>query len=178
MGNIMKKQHIVITLLTDDKPGVVQKIAGAIASAGGNWLESRMSQLAGKFAGILKIGIDADKIEALTTSLAALADQGIQVLIDSAKDDSAQPGRMFSFELIGADRTGIVSEISQAFSASQINIDDLETYCTSMPWSGEPLFQATGILIAPETTNKDQLLDQLHLIEDRLGLDISLTEQL
>lgn len=175
----MSKQHLIITLLSNDKPGVVQNIADIIANAGGNWLESRMSQLAGKFAGILRVSIDENKVEALSQALKALSASGIQVLIDQAEDAGTSPtGKTLAFELIGADRVGIVSEIAHAFSEKGINIDDLETHCSSTPWSGEPLFEATGVLLAPDNINKDELMDRLDGIEDKLGLDISITEQL
>ncbi|MGH1440448.1 MAG: glycine cleavage system protein R [Cellvibrionaceae bacterium] len=175
----MSKQNIIITLLSDDKPGVVQTVADIIAKEGGNWLESRMSQLAGKFAGILKVSIDKDKVQTLTSSLQGLSASGIQVLIDEAGNEkSEQSAKTLAFELMGADRVGIVSEIANAFSAKGISIDDLETQCSSMPWSGEPLFEASGILIAPDTIDKENLLNHLDEIEDKLGLDISITEQL
>ena len=47
-----------------------------------------------------------------------------------------------------------------------------------MPWSGEPLFEATGILLAPSNTDTDELLQQLATIENKLGVDINLNEQL
>ncbi|MGH1486114.1 MAG: glycine cleavage system protein R [Cellvibrionaceae bacterium] len=174
----MANQHMVITLLSDDKPGIVQQVADIIAHEQGNWLESKMSQLAGKFAGILKVSIDDNNIDSLSQALKSLSTKGIQVLIEKEHTSELSNGKLLSFELIGADRVGIVSEIALAFSEKSINIDELETRCSSMPWSGEPLFEATGILIAPESINKDELLDKLDSIEDKLGIDISITEQL
>jgi glycine cleavage system regulatory protein len=175
----MVNQHLIITLLCNDKPGIVQQVADTIATNGGNWLESRMSQLAGKFAGILKISIAAESVGVLTESLKALSATGIQIQIEHADINAlTTKGRTLAFELIGADRVGIVSEIAHAFSEKGISIDELETQCSSTPWSGEPLFEASGILIAPETINKDDLLHRLDGIEDKLGVDISITEQL
>ncbi len=174
----MAHQLLIITLLSDDQPGIVKSVADVIGRHHGNWLESKMSQLAGKFAGILKISIDAQHIEELTQSLHKLKASGIQILIDSATDLENTPRKMLTFELVGADRQGIVSEISQAFMEQNINIDELETHCSSMPWSGDPLFEATGVLLAPTNVDKEQLLDKLDVIENSLGVDISLNEQL
>lgn len=172
-------QHLVITLLSEDKPGVVQQVAQIIAAANGSWHESRMSQLAGKFAGILKISIADDKVDSLSQQLTELSAKGIQVLIDHSQEapTSAQ-GTTLAFELIGGDSVGIISEIANAFAEANINIEELETHCSSTPWSGEPLFEATGILIAPDTINREQLLERLEKIEDKLGVDIAITEQL
>lgn len=43
---------LVLTVIADDKPGIVEQLAATITEHGGNWLESRMAQMAGKFAGI------------------------------------------------------------------------------------------------------------------------------
>ncbi len=175
----MAKELLIITLLSEDKPGIVNRIADVISQHQGNWLESRMSQLAGKFAGILKISIDQAQKQALVTALTALENTGIQLLIDHVSEDHPTPtGMSFSFELVGADRIGIINEISQAFSDKGMNIDEMETECSSMPWSGEPLFQASGLLSAPADINTDQLLQQLDTIEESLGIDITLTTTL
>ena len=48
---------LVLTLIGSDRPGLVEAVAEVIAGHGGNWLESRMAHLAGKFAGILRVEI-------------------------------------------------------------------------------------------------------------------------
>ena len=174
----MTNQLLVITLLCNDQPGIVKQIADIIGQYKGNWLESRMSQLSGKFAGILKVSIDAAHVNELTQALQALSTTGIHIVVENTEEYTSVGGKTFTFELVGADRLGIVSEIAQAFSQKSINIHELETQCSSMPWSGEPLFEATGIIIAPATTNTEQLLDNLQVIEDNLGVDITLAEQL
>ncbi len=176
----MATQILVITLLSNDQTGIVKQIADVISEHKGNWLESRMAQLAGKFAGILKVSIDASQSAELTDALTHLSKAGIQILIDTAESDDTEPStnNTLSFELVGADRIGIVSEISQAFSEKGISIDEMETHCSSMAWSGEPLFEANGILLLTKDTDKDQLRDQLDIIEDKLGVDITLTATL
>jgi glycine cleavage system regulatory protein len=175
----MAKELLVITLLSEDKPGIVKQVADVISQHQGNWLESRMSQLAGKFAGILKINIEKNDAEKLIDALKDLEKSGIQFLIDHVSENAQPTSHLsFSFELVGADRIGIISEISQAFSDKGINIDEMETECSSMPWSGEPLFQASGLLSAPTETNTDDLLHQLDAIEEKLGVDITLTTTL
>ena len=42
---------LVLTLIGPDRPGLVEAVAEVVARHGGNWLESRMAHLAGKFAG-------------------------------------------------------------------------------------------------------------------------------
>ena len=54
---------LVLTVISDDKPGVVETLAKTITEHGGNWLECRMSHLAGKFAGILRVSVEIENLE-------------------------------------------------------------------------------------------------------------------
>ncbi len=171
------KQELVLTVLSDDKPGVVETLAQVISNQQGNWLESRLSHLAGKFAGILQVSIDADKVEALRAALQDLEAKGIRSLMENAVSTEAEPAqRSLHFKLIGSDRPGIVYEITRALASHHINLEELHTDYSSMPWSGEPMFEASGLLQVPETIDTDNLYEQLDEIADELGVDFTLDE--
>ena len=48
---------LVLTVIGEDKPGLVESMAQAITDNSGNWLESSLSQIAGKFAGVLVVSV-------------------------------------------------------------------------------------------------------------------------
>jgi len=166
--------QLVLTIISDDKPGVVEALAQTITQHQGNWLESRMAQLAGKFAGILQIAVDSENEAALREALENLAHQGLKIVTESANDTKTPPGKEFQFSVVGNDRPGIVFEIAQAFASRHINMSELETACSSMPWSGEPMFEATGLIQVPKTVDMDELYDQLDTIADELAIDVRL----
>lgn len=166
--------QLVLTVLCDDRPGVVEQLAQTISQHHGNWLESRMAQLAGKFAGILQIAVAQEHQQQLRSALDALNAQGFKIVVDNASNSLTEDCREFSFSVVGNDRPGIVREIAQAFAARHINMGELETACSSMPWSGEPLFEATGIIEVPKTVDMNELYDYLDKIADELAVDIRL----
>ena len=49
--------NYVVTIFGSDRPGIVEGLSNAIAKLGGNWQESQMTRLAGRFAGIICIGV-------------------------------------------------------------------------------------------------------------------------
>ena len=51
--------YLVLTIISDDRAGIVEQVAQTISKHGGNWMESSMARLAGKFAGILMVEVDA-----------------------------------------------------------------------------------------------------------------------
>ena len=60
---------LVLTVIADDKPGIVEQLSATIARNGGNWLESRMAHMAGKFAGILRVAIPAEQSNSLIAEI-------------------------------------------------------------------------------------------------------------
>lgn len=172
----MPNKNLIITLMSDDKPGIVSQVAQIIASHDANWLDSHLVQLAGKFTGLLRVDVPQDKIASLTTALESLKDNGIATLIEHETLINDANLKKMQFELSGPDRTGIVSEIATAFNTANVSIDKIQTHCSSSPWSGEPLFEANGELLAPLTLSNDDLTETLNTIEDALGINITITE--
>ncbi len=170
--------HLLVSVISDDKPGVVEAIAETISDEGGNWLESRLSQLSGKFAGVIRLSIAPEKTQALETKLLQLDQKGIWVRCEqvesAAKNDSVNASA--KIHVLGPDRPGIVKELSTALVTRQINLAALETSLSSMPYSGDPLFEATGQLEIPPGADLSGLHDTLDDIADALALDISFSE--
>ena len=166
--------QLVLTVLSDDRPGVVEQLAQTISQHHGNWLESRMAQLAGKFAGILQVAVALEHQDQLKAALNELNSKGFKIVVDTAVSTARPECREFSFSVVGNDRPGIVREIAQAFAGRHINMGELETACSSMPWSGEPLFEATGVIEVPKAVDMNELYDYLDKIADDLAVDIRL----
>lgn len=166
--------YLVLTVISDDKPGLVETLAQTISAYGGNWLESRMSHLAGKFAGILQVAIDPERQDALTQALHALSGRGLTIVVESTRNVAKTTSQAFNFSVVGPDRSGIVHEIARAFAGRHINMDELETDYSSVAGSGEPLFEATGLIEVPEAVNLEELHQHLEVIADELALDIRL----
>ena len=48
-------KSILISVLGDDKPGLLDSLSEIIVSNDGDWIESNMSTVEAKFAGILRV---------------------------------------------------------------------------------------------------------------------------
>lgn len=166
---------LVLTLIGEDKPGLVELLSQTVADHGGNWLESRMSRMAGRFAGILRASVPDSRADALTEALRKLESQGLRVLVErSDRDDAVGAFRRIALDLIGADRTGIIRDISRALASRQVNVEELHTECSSAPMSGELLFSARAKLLVPLETAIDELHQILEEIADDLMVDITI----
>lgn len=166
---------LVMSFIGQDKPGLVGLLSRTIADHQGNWLESGMSRLGGKFAGILIIQVPDEHSEALMQALQGLESQGLRVSVERS-DEVAQEveSRAVILELIGHDKPGIVRDISQALAQKHINVQRMRTELTSGSMSGELLFKAHAELQIPAELDLDELQDALEAIASDLMVDITL----
>src|SRR6185295_3836997 len=96
---------LVMTVIGEDRPGLVDSVAGIVADQGGNWLESRMSRLGGQFAGILRVQISAEKEAALVRSLKHLETEGLTLVVHSDRPQPEELERaLTSLQIVGQDR--------------------------------------------------------------------------
>src|SRR4029453_7853067 len=91
---------LVLTVIADDKPGIVEQLSDEILGAGANWEESRMARLAGKFAGLLRVSIDARRADALATKLKTLA-PALTVVVERSAEGDTVNFRTLHLELVG-----------------------------------------------------------------------------
>jgi len=164
--------NLVLTVIGDDKPGLVEALSRAIASNSGNWLESSMSQLAGKFAGILRVSVADTEAEKLIAALQNLSPD-LKLLIERAAADGAGDSSLsVALNLVANDRPGIIREISRALAGLSINVENMSTRCVSAPMSGEPLFKAEALLKVPAGFKLERLQLELEDLADDLIVEI------
>jgi glycine cleavage system regulatory protein len=169
------RTSLVISFIGDDRPGLIEQISAVVSKHEGNWLESRMSQLAGKFAGIVRVGIASEHIEGLSGALQALDSQGLSVLVEPGeiREDLADR-EIHQLNMIGLDRPGIVREVSQALAKYGINVLEMTTDITNAPMTGELMFNADASIEIPRSVDIKDLHDQLEVISNDLAVEIDL----
>ena len=163
---------LVLTVIGEDKPGLVESIAQVILDNSGNWLESSMSQLAGKFAGILRVSVNNEKAENLIGALNDLSEK-LKVVIERV--DVEQENlltQLVELTLVGNDRPGIIREISGALNTLSVNFEQLATERTPAPMSGDILFKAIANLTLPRNLDIDVLREELEKLADDLIVEI------
>src|SRR4051812_40839137 len=174
---------LVLTLIGPDRPGLVEAVAQVVADHRGNWLESRMVHLSGKFAGILRVEVPTERRRALLQALEGLASNGLRVVAEPVATAEGAPGgatdsgQMMSLELIGLDRPGLVREISQLLAQHGINVEELITGRSSAPMSGEMLFRAEARVKVPAGVDAHGLRGRLQRLASDLTVDIRLGEE-
>jgi glycine cleavage system regulatory protein len=166
---------IVFTFIGADKPGLVEKLTSIVSQHGGNWLESRMSQLAGQFAGITQVQVSNAKVDELRQALNDMSGSDLTVVVQPGMIHTQdQKIKHLELSLIGNDRPGILKELSSALAARNINVCELSTRVTSAAMTAEPLFEAVADIQVPNSQDLEELSDTLDEIANLLSVDISL----
>ena len=164
--------NLVLTVIGDDKPGLVEALSQVIASNSGNWLESSMAQLAGKFAGILRVSVADAEAGKLIAALQNLSPD-LKLLIERAAADVASDSTLtVTLNLVANDRPGIIQEISRALAGLSVNVENLSTRCVPAPMSGETLFKAEAVLQVPAELELERLQLELEHLADDLIVEI------
>ena len=164
---------LVLTFVGDDRPGLVNAISQRVVDCGATWLESRSAQLAGKFAGILLVSVPDANLARLELSLRDLEPAGLRVTIERGAPPHAEtPKRLLALEIVGAERPGIVRDVTQALNQFGVNIEELASGLESAPFSGLQMFRATARLSAPEGLSLDELRKALERLAGEIMVDL------
>jgi glycine cleavage system regulatory protein len=166
-------RSIVLTIIADDQPGIVQTVSEVLNRHGGNWTRSSMSSLAGQFAGILLASVPADQVEACVADLRKLESQGLHITTnvsgESTDDDKTNT---YVLDLLGNDRPGIVNEVTTLLARHNVSVHELQTTVESASMGGGKLFKASAQLVVPESVDTNVLVSEFEELANDLMVDI------
>ena len=167
--------YLVLTAIGEDKPGLVESLAQVIADNSGNWLESSMSQLAGKFAGILRVSVSDSEVDQLISALDGISDQLTLVIERVDSDFEIELPQTVELNLIGNDRPGIIREFSHVLTSLSVNVEQLSTDCVPAPMTSEVLFKAKANLKVPVGLKLEVLQQEIERLADDLIVEMQLS---
>ncbi|WP_457939374.1 glycine cleavage system protein R [Mesorhizobium sp. 10J20-29] len=168
----MAAQYI-LSFIADDRPGLVDSLAQVVAELDGNWLESRMANMAEKFAGIARVELpNPDKAEALKTRLRALETDGFRILLAEARQATERLGAALVIDLVGPDHPGIVRDVTHCLAVHRVSVESMETHTEDAPMGGGALFHAHVEARLPADVTEEKLLRELEQLASTLVVDL------
>lgn len=170
-------KHLVLSFVADDRPGLVDALSQAVTDAGGNWCESRMANLAEKFAGIVRVEVpNGDSAVQLKAALQAFDADGIHVTVAEPSTRPTPSGLGLMLEIVGPDQPGIVQEITHCLARHKVSIETMETQTDNAPMGGGSLFRAQFEVVGPADIDQDALHASLEKIANALIVDLTFRE--
>ena len=168
---------IVLTIIADDRPGIIETVSRTLKKHNGNWTRSSMSALAGQFAGILLASVPEEQTKACLAALKALEADGLRIIIRVSNDEApAERASKFSIQLVGNDRPGIVHDITSILADHKVSVTDLETSVEGASMGGGELFRARAELMVPEGSDILALERNIEALANDLMVDIKIVK--
>jgi glycine cleavage system regulatory protein len=171
-------RSLVLTVIGDNRAGLVAALAHTVTTHGGNWERSQMAELAGKFAGIVVVTIPDDQAEMFvdaTRALGGLLDVSVHAGHDDETDST--PGwTSLTLAVLGNDSPGIVHELSTALSSRGLSIERMTTSTREAPMSGGMLFEAQMEVLVPPHVDLAQVRADLERLASELLVDLGIDQ--
>jgi glycine cleavage system regulatory protein len=169
---------LVVSINGTDRHGIVRSLAERAQRYNANWTASRMTRLAGHFAGMVHLEVPRENADALENALRGLESSGLQVIIarsDSAKvSDAVKP---FELELVGEDRVGIVSRLTTLLADRGVSIEQIHTEIIGGGQAGKQTFKVGAQLLVPAKLSVEDLKRELAPLAQEMVVDIALGEK-
>ncbi|ARR54808.1 glycine cleavage system transcriptional repressor [Rhizorhabdus wittichii] len=167
-------QSVILTVVGSDRPGLTRALADAVYAAGGNWLESHLARLGGKYVGSVLVELPGDRLAELEAAALAIDAEGLSVaLVPAAAPGGDRGGQPLGIEIVGQDRPGIVREVTTVLAGLEVNIEDFTSEIEGSAWSGAPLFRGRARLLLPAAVTTDQVRAALEEISGEIMVDFN-----
>ena len=166
---------LVVTVVGPDRPGLVRLVSERAGRFGANWAASRMTSLDDQFAGIVHLQVPTQNAEALSAALRALESAGLRVLIARSDAIVVPPGRrMVRLEMAGADRAGIIRDLSTSLADRGVSIEELHTELVEGVNASPRRFELKALLFVPNALSDDELRRGLDALAHEMRVDLAL----
>lgn len=167
---------LVLTVVGDDRAGLVAALADVVSAHGGNWEQSQLAELAGTFAGIVVVSIPDDRVAEFREAL-DLLDGMLKVTVHAGAAEPVSEDRPeLTLSVLGNDHPGIVRDISAVLSRHLISIGDLTSQTRDAPMAGGRLFEARVVARVPRDADLGGLRSDLEELAAEILVEISLAD--
>jgi glycine cleavage system transcriptional repressor len=162
-------RSLAVTVLGQDRPGIIADVTGVLAELGGNLEDSSMTLLRGHFAWTLVVSVDADPA-AVSEHLAHLTDEGLVVSVLPVPEADGVPvgGSAWLLSVHGGDRPGIVSGLTRVVADAGGTITDLTTRL------GSDLYVLVAEVALPPDVDVAALSTRIDAVAEGLGVRATL----
>lgn len=162
--------QIMVTVSASNQVDLIKVLSDKTHALAGKWLNSKISHIDCYVAGLIKIEIDADKVEKLIAEFKMLDIQVESVNLGAVTHEKSTP---LDLCIDGKDRPGLVHHITQVLSDNSIKVENMECNRLGVPAIGATLFTSHFKIVVDEQFDKASLVSSLQEIADDLIIDLS-----
>jgi len=173
------REGLILSAIGHDRPGIVDRLSGAVYEAGCNLEDSRMAILGGEFALLVLIAGASERLAGARDAVERIC-RDLELVTQwkstrIAGPVSGQPGFMpYRVTAVALDQPGIVHKIAHVLVQKGVNVADLETRLSHAPDSGAPLFSLELLAQVPAGVSISPLREALRELSERENIDLEL----
>jgi glycine cleavage system transcriptional repressor len=161
-----------VTAVGIDRPGVVAALSGVLVEQDCNLEDTQMAVL-GSYAAMMLVVRVAERVtvEELQAALAeGTGTLGLAIWVQPIRDLTPREeyGSRWSVLVHGADRPGIVFEVTRLLAGADINIVDLHT------WLRDRVYAMSMEVVVPLSTDGNRVAAELEHLAAQLGVACSM----
>jgi len=165
---------VLLSISGHDRPGIVRDVSEALLDVNANINDSSMTALRGRFTMMLIVSLpEGAKLGELKATLAGLEQRtGLSVQSQPVTDDEARhapPEPDHVVTVSGADKPGIVNDVTACLAGLGISIVDLSTRLSESEKSGSAYMMALEVAVGGQV---DAMRRQLAKVAERLQVAI------
>jgi glycine cleavage system transcriptional repressor len=171
-------QHVILSAIGSDRPGLVDEVSRFIFDRGGNIEDSRMANLRGQFAIMMLVGGPEPVLARIKADIPTLQQASrLHVELHAAVAPAAAVVTAMPYRLTATamDQAGLVQSIAHLLGTLNVNIESMQTTLSAAPITGAPVFEMELILSVPGSTSLSRLRDSLNTLCNQLNIDWDLS---
>jgi glycine cleavage system transcriptional repressor len=168
-----QKTYLVISVLGEDRPGIVNALSKAVMDHGCNIEDSRMTVLGGEFAAMLLVEGKWNTLAKIENALSEIERQlGLTIIAKRTGERSSGRNLLpYAVDVVSMDHPGIVNNLAGFFADRSINIEDLSTSTYAAAHTGTPMFSVHMTVGIPGDMHIGGLREEFMDYCDGLNLD-------
>jgi glycine cleavage system transcriptional repressor len=167
------KQHLAVSVIGNDRTGMVHDLSRVITDCGGSIADSRMASLGSEFAMLLLVSGNWHALARIESELSRLAEtESLSVNFKRTEPKGTRTDMLpYSVDIVSLDQTGIVSGLTGFFASRGIDICEVATRSYAAAHTGAPMFAVQLVINVPGKLQVAQLREEFMDFCDSLNLD-------
>ena len=165
------KEIYISTVSGPSTPGIIKALAQTTRDHGGEWLVSKVMKLDGQFSAMMKVCIEAERLEPLRI---ALTDEfpDLQFMESPAASRVNKRVTSIDLEVDCRDRKGLTRDISNIIYNLDLVVQSLECNRFSVSSFGEAVFSAKLTVDVPEGTSSQAVAEEIEAISEDMRVNV------
>ncbi len=166
--------HWIVTVMGYQQPDCLRDLANLVFANHGDWRESRVIEMGGRFAAILSVVVPRENSASLQSAIEDFADRHeLSLHLSVSQTEWVNNKARFRLKMTANNRRGLVHKVADIANQVGLQLDELITWCEPMPFGNEELFYAeiiasgsaagmAAMKTALESLGDDVVIEEVH----------------